>query len=702
MKKYILYLFAIVAVSVWSCSEEFEIKEAPQPQEAEYSITESSKGENYLNFSNNSTGFIKKWDFGNGATAEGDQVEGYFPFAGDYEVTLTVFSSGGSVSSSETITIEETDPTICEVEFLELLTGGCDQPEGKTWVIDAERSGHLGVGPASSFGPDYYAAQANEKAGAGLYNDEYTFVLNQYQYKQNTNGDVYLNPAQEGKFPGAYEPEAGDRTAPYEAAENINFSFQEDDEGYIVLSFNNNGFIGYNTGVNKYQVLSISENEMFIRFNDAASPDLKWYHRLIRKGYAPVAASYTTTINGLSVQFKSTSLNAKSYSWDFGDGATSSEENPTHTYMAEGTYNVTLNVTAPGESASVSQDITVSSIPKLFPFTFEENDTQFGAFGGTVFNVIDNPDVSGVNQSSRVGEYVKGFEGNWAGIEITLDEFIEFSSNTVLGFKAWSPVTGRALFKLESADGTATPVEVFSDITTVNGWTQLNFDFTGTPSGTYNKIALFMDFDNNAGGTFYVDDIGFATEETTVLTQELLTGGNTKSWVLRPAAGSFGVGDSKGSDNYFPQGADISGDRPCLFNDEFIFKTGGQYEYKTNGDIFAESYMAGVVPENTPSCESDDILNGTDAEAWGSGVHSFSLTPATETTPAYITVRGTGAFIALPKAYNGDEYDTAPPDMDAAVTYEVLDYFKNASGEELTLTIDVGGAFWNFVLIPNQ
>jgi hypothetical protein len=105
------------------------------------------------------------------------------------------------------------------------------------------------------------------------------------------------------------------------------------------------------------------------------------------------------------------------------------------------------------------------------------------------------------------------------------------------------------------------------------------------------------------------------------------------------------------------------------------------------------------------SCESDAIIEGTDAEAWGNGVHSFSLTPATEDSPAYITVRGTGAFIALPKAYNGGEYTAAPPNMDQEVTYEVLDYFKNASGEELSLTIDVSGdgsIYWNFVLVPNE
>ena len=43
-----------------------------------------------------------------------------------------------------------------------------------------------------------------------------------------------------------------------------------------------------------------------------------------------------------TVSFTNQSLNATSYLWNFGDGATSSSTNPTHTYAAGGNYNVTL------------------------------------------------------------------------------------------------------------------------------------------------------------------------------------------------------------------------------------------------------------------------------------------------------------------------------------------------------------------------
>lgn len=44
------------------------------------------------------------------------------------------------------------------------------------------------------------------------------------------------------------------------------------------------------------------------------------------------------------VNFNNESFNGITYSWDFGDGGTSTEENPTHVYLTEGLFTVTLTV----------------------------------------------------------------------------------------------------------------------------------------------------------------------------------------------------------------------------------------------------------------------------------------------------------------------------------------------------------------------
>ncbi|HOT91991.1 MAG TPA: PKD domain-containing protein, partial [Anaerolineae bacterium] len=53
-------------------------------------------------------------------------------------------------------------------------------------------------------------------------------------------------------------------------------------------------------------------------------------------------AGFNSTASELTVSFTNTSLHAHTYLWDFGDGVTSGEVNPVHTYTADGTYTVTL------------------------------------------------------------------------------------------------------------------------------------------------------------------------------------------------------------------------------------------------------------------------------------------------------------------------------------------------------------------------
>ncbi len=64
--------------------------------------------------------------------------------------------------------------------------------------------------------------------------------------------------------------------------------------------------------------------------------------------------------NFLEVSFTNFSQNAETYSWNFGDGNTSTEENPTHVYDDIGTYEVVLTATnSEGVSASFSETIEI-------------------------------------------------------------------------------------------------------------------------------------------------------------------------------------------------------------------------------------------------------------------------------------------------------------------------------------------------------
>lgn len=61
-------------------------------------------------------------------------------------------------------------------------------------------------------------------------------------------------------------------------------------------------------------------------------------------GVKPDLPKASFTANNLTVNFVDTSCGATNWLWDFGDGVTSTIQNPTHTYNVSGTFNVKLTV----------------------------------------------------------------------------------------------------------------------------------------------------------------------------------------------------------------------------------------------------------------------------------------------------------------------------------------------------------------------
>ncbi|MDX1994988.1 MAG: PKD domain-containing protein [bacterium] len=104
----------------------------------------------------------------------------------------------------------------------------------------------------------------------------------------------------------------------------------------------------------------------------------------------------------LTVQFTDTSTGeVTGWLWDFGDGTTSTEQNPSHTYNAAGTYTATLTVSGPGgtsepstttinvlagaPTASFTTDVTEGTAPLTVQFT----DTSTGEVTGWLWDFGD-------------------------------------------------------------------------------------------------------------------------------------------------------------------------------------------------------------------------------------------------------------------------------------------------------------------------
>jgi PKD repeat protein len=71
----------------------------------------------------------------------------------------------------------------------------------------------------------------------------------------------------------------------------------------------------------------------------------------VASGQVPLTVRFTNQSNGT----------ISSMTWNFGDGQSSTETNPVHTFNSPGLYNVTLTVNGPGGSSNVSRQINVQS-----------------------------------------------------------------------------------------------------------------------------------------------------------------------------------------------------------------------------------------------------------------------------------------------------------------------------------------------------
>jgi PKD repeat protein len=87
---------------------------------------------------------------------------------------------------------------------------------------------------------------------------------------------------------------------------------------------------------------------------------------------------YTVDINGYTVTFNNQTADGQSFKWDFGDGASSTEKSPVHTYPGKGKYVPTLYVTTAGgkivEGSTVLR-ISKSTAVKMNDHTLADWDT---------------------------------------------------------------------------------------------------------------------------------------------------------------------------------------------------------------------------------------------------------------------------------------------------------------------------------------
>jgi PKD repeat protein len=120
---------------------------------------------------------------------------------------------------------------------------------------------------------------------------------------------------------------------------------------------------------------------------------------------ADFSGTPTTILEGESVTFTDASQYALTWSWNFGDGGSSTDQNPVHVYTTAGTYNVALTITNGIGPDTETKDnyITVNVNTNAPTADFEASQTTVNV-GGTV----DFTDLSTDNPASWDWEFDGG------------------------------------------------------------------------------------------------------------------------------------------------------------------------------------------------------------------------------------------------------------------------------------------------------
>ena len=136
----------------------------------------------------------------------------------------------------------------------------------------------------------------------------------------------------------------------------------------------------------------------------------------------------------------------------------------------------------------------------------------FVNFGGATATVVNNPNPSGINTSTKVGRMVKGAPEVWAGSFIDLVNPINFTVLRTFKVKIYSPRVGaKLLLKVENPTNGGQFYEKEATTTMANTWEELTFDYTAIPFGFYARVVLIFDLgtpgDGSSNFTYYFDDI---------------------------------------------------------------------------------------------------------------------------------------------------------------------------------------------------
>lgn len=386
-------------------------------------------GQIILNIEGDLEGVRIRWD-------QGGELENLFNLdAGIYGVTVSKF---GSCDIRREFTIVQPDPLLIESTVIDALD--CENPE----------SGSIIVNPAGG-NPPFAYRWSNGSTDKNLINiPSGTYTVEIEDAKGCLTEKLFTV-----KRPVPISVETIKNTIvncdPREILEEFTLSVSGGSAPYNIQwsggESRNNG-LTMSTGSSGLYVLNITDGQG-CRYTE--SFQVENTNVILEADIESLAfEQYNSFLVGIPIQFKNNSIgNIISYFWDFGDGNSSSDENPSHTYQSQGEYEITLQaIDNFGCIQELKKSIRVFDYFLVVPNVFSPNDDGVNDYFFPKYLNIESLEFWVLNKWGETIFYTADINANgWDG--------------TVMGEPA---MPGNYVYKLkfQTVDGrTQTKTDVF-------------------------------------------------------------------------------------------------------------------------------------------------------------------------------------------------------------------------------------------------
>jgi PKD repeat protein len=397
----------------------------PQPLEADFSAEPRLGTENTtVKFTNRSTGSFTSvlWDFGDGETSTQLNPTHTYLEARTYTVSLTVMGPGGSDTETRETYIRLFIPEIPSADFTRepisidspstvhfIDTSTCraiviNRVNGMLLTSTIESASHGGISTWTwDFGDGTTSNERNPShtyKNAGSYTVSLTATGPGGSDTEIKEGYVQVSsPPPVASFTAIPTSGNSPLTVQFTETTGANItSFLWDfgdgstsDERNPVHTYRKTGSYTVSLTVVNMGGSDTKTKDNYIQVTDA--PPSANFAAVPKRGNSPLGVQFTDTSRG----------NITSRMWDFGDGTTSNERSPSHTYQNEGSYTVSLTVTGPGGSDTETRQSYIQVTPPAPSADFTATPRN-----GSSPLVVQFTDTSTGQASSRLWDFGDG------------------------------------------------------------------------------------------------------------------------------------------------------------------------------------------------------------------------------------------------------------------------------------------------------